>query len=146
MPVFGFLTPLIVLIGFLYFINETAFIFDNYFSNFGFEIIKLVDINLSLQSIIFYSYIAILTIISIINYKIKNIDPGKFFNVFFFVFIISWLVFFFVKNSSFEIIYIFAILLSFLLSFYLINIKVKWWGETIVLVLLGLMLWVRLFG
>ncbi|MFC2120146.1 hypothetical protein ACFLTI_00970 [Bacteroidota bacterium] len=146
MPVLGFFCPLAILCGFLYLADYTGTFMNNYMLNYRFGLISFVDIQISFLSIIFYSFITLLLFVSAIYYKNQKIDSSKYFASFLLMLILSCLIFLFFESSFIEIIFFLAIPVSYQLSYFLINIRKKWLGESIVLIILGLSVAIRFFG
>lgn len=71
------------------------------------------------------------------QYDEKKISSRKFFQVFFFIFIIPLILFVAVPAVSYEVFLILALPLSFLLANYLVFMKRKFWGNLIVYLLLA---------
>lgn len=146
MPIMGFLTPVLILCGIMYLGNNFNQFFTNYFSNFRFRFVSFEDYNVSIQSLLFYSFVGFLTIIASIKYKNKKIVPRKYFIFFFILFCFSLCIFLFFDYAFMGMILIIAIPVSYLLSLYLINLKSLRIGNALIWILFILALFVRILG
>lgn len=89
-------------------------------------------------------YLGLLVIITLLGsvfllaqYDEKKISSRKFFQVFFFVFLISLILILVVPAVSQEIFIILSIPLSYLISNYLVFMKRKFWGEVLIYILVA---------
>lgn len=146
MPLLGFILPLLMLTGIMYLINNYGTFYDNYLMNFRFVPVSFNDTAVSVPSIVFYIYTGLLLIYSAMIYKNNKIDSRKYFVFFFFLFLLSILLFFIFDTCFIENLFITAIPVAFFLSYFLLNLKSKLTANIIVIVLFGLVLWVRFFG
>lgn len=138
--VLGFTTPFLFAFVF-YFV-----FFDQHFNvlleNFqqSFELTKpAYDLHFSYY--IFYGFLAFLIIIAsytvAANFQKKKIKTRKYFEINWWLFFISLLLFIFFKNVSFEILYIMSIPLAFLLTDFFYTIKRQWLLNVILVILIG---------
>jgi hypothetical protein len=75
----------------------------------------------------------------------KKVSTRKYFQIFFVVFLISVVILFFVPAVSQEILVIMAIPLTFLFSNYLIFMRMQFWGNLFVYLLIGMIIYMQ-FG
>lgn len=123
----GFLTPLFFLfVVYFVFIPE-----ENGILLFNFVLKELTHverfIKLDISYIIFFSLLMLLTIIFstkiIANYQSKKIKTRKYFEINWWYFLIGVLIFSIFKRTSFEIIYIISIPISFLFTEYFYSVR-----------------------
>lgn len=98
----------------------------------------------------FLVYLGLLTLITLWSslfllgqYGAKNISARKYFQIFFVIFLISFVMFFLIPAASHEILVLMAIPLTFLISNYLIAIKSQFWGNLFIIIFLGLIVYMQ---
>ena len=138
LPIMGLLPP--------WLFTFTGYFFSNGFLDFLVVLEKnftsdnnFITGNLPLQ--IYLGLLVIITLLSsfflLAQYDEKKISSRKFFQVFFFVFLISLVLIVAVPAVSQEMFIVLAIPLSFLISNYLVFMKRRFWGEVILYFLLA---------
>ena len=128
-PILGFCTPVLLAAAIYYLLNGDLSLFIRIIQD------NLVPFKYDITQFHYYflSYLAL--IVAFASFKIlrdiitKKIRSRKIFQIFWWVFFISAIVFFFVPWASFEMIIFGFVPLSFLLTNYFLNIRVKWFGE-----------------
>lgn len=138
LPILGFLPPwLFAFTGYFFsngFLDFLVILEKNFTSDNNFITGKL-----PLQ--IYLGFLVIITLFSsfflLAQYDEKKISSRKFFQVFFFIFLISLVLIIAVPAVSREIFIILAIPLSFLISNYLVFMKRRFWGEVILYLMLA---------
>ncbi|OFX21194.1 MAG: hypothetical protein A2041_04840 [Bacteroidetes bacterium GWA2_31_9b] len=125
--ILGFLTPIFFtfLIFYVFFDNNTLI---NILNNIKLEYTSITDFkNIHLSYILFYSLLFLIILIASLNlissFQNRKIKTRKYFVINFWYFIIGLGIFLFFKRSSFEIIYILSIPISYLLSDYFYSFK-----------------------
>lgn len=144
LPLLGLLLPwLFTFAGYFFFnkffdllvIIEKNFITDNDFISFD----NFFDNNIPL--LVYLGFLGFITFFSsvflLVQYDEKKISSRKFFQVFFFVFLIPLALIVVVPAVSHEIFIILSIPLSFLISNYMVFMKRRFWGELFLYVLLA---------
>ena len=140
--ILGFLVPYIFLFAYYYFSGRDlqenwTYIMRNFFTDPNYEYSNV-------YYLVFYAYLFILLILASLRmmriYQGLKIYIRKFYRLNFWLFAISVLVFFLLYSRSVEFIYFIAIPISYMLAYYLLNLRSKWTGE----VMFGLLL--ALFG
>ena len=146
--VLGFLTPyLFTFVYYFVFLGEErlndliSIIVEN------FRIIKVFN-QLHFAYYIFYGFLAILIFtasISIIrNYQKKKIRIRKFFEINWWLFFISALLFIFFRNVGYEVIFILSIPISFLLTDYFYIIKRSIYLDSILVILIASIIYIQI--
>ncbi|MEA3318305.1 MAG: hypothetical protein U9R54_10135 [Bacteroidota bacterium] len=122
-PILGLLTPYLFLFVYL-FLNDDVNYLVEAIENFSFEFSIIVP---SLPYIIFYSFFSLLLVVASIStarrVTMKKIKVRKYFNINWWVFILGIVLFLFVTNVSYEILYLIAIPSSFFITEYFYNIR-----------------------
>lgn len=77
------------------------------------------------------------------QYDTKKVSTRKYFMVFFVIFMFSMLGFIFIPATSHEMLLIMAIPVCYLVSNFLVFMKSRFWGELIVLVFLGMVIYMQ---
>ncbi len=144
LPLFGLLLP--------WLFTFTGYFFSKNFPDF----LIILDRNIfSANNILtgkipLQVYLGLLILITLLSsifflaqYVEKKISSRKFFQVFFFVFLISLILIVAVPAVSQEIFIILAVPLSFLISNYLVFMKRKFWGEVILYLLLSVVIYLQ---
>jgi len=138
LPVLGFMLPWLFTFTGYFFVNRVSDLLVILQNNIISEN-NLLRGNIPLQ--VYWGFLVFITLISsfflLLRYGEKRISSRKFFQVFFFVFLIPIILIIVVPAVSSEIFLILAIPLSFLISNYLIFMKRKFWGEIVVYLLLA---------
>jgi hypothetical protein len=144
---FGFLTPWFFLFVYFYLLKDNlSYIPDALvlFWNLNFEVTK---IDVSIQ--VFFIYLALLVLVSglqlLSSFPNQKIVNRKFNGVFLWFIAISISLVFFVPWGTFEIIYLVAIPISFLLSHFFTFIKNRFWGELLFSLLLFITAFLQFF-
>jgi len=136
-PILGFCTPVILAAAIYYLLNGDLFLFIGIIRD------NLVPFKYDITQFHYYflGYLALL--VAFASFQIlrdiitKKIKSRKIFLIFWWVFSISAIVFFIVPWVSFEMIVFAFVPLSFLLTNYYLNIRVKWFGELTFLLFAG---------
>ncbi len=141
-PILGLITPYILLTGYYYVFKQELFYFIDYLTtNFNYHV--EATNYFTLPYMIFYGFILFITFIAIMHifsslFK-KKIQARKSFTLFTWLLIISLAIFFFDASASFEMIYLIAVPMSFLLSDYFAHLRSRAWGDVIfILIFLNL--------
>lgn len=151
------------LVGVLGFLTPYLFIFVYYFVFLGEErlndLITIIIENLRIIKVfnqlhfayyIFYGFLAILVMlasISIIrNYQKKKIRIRKFFEINWWLFFISALLFIFFRNVGYEVIFIMSIPISFLLTDYFYIIKRSIFSDSILVILIASIIYIQIIA
>ena len=104
--------------------------------------------NIVLQ--LYLGFLIILTILGSIliiqQYDTKKVSSRKFFMVFFILFVFSLAGFVFVPSISQEVLIILAIPVCYLVSNFLVSIRSKFWGELIISLLLGIVIFMQILA
>jgi hypothetical protein len=141
----GFFLPLILTLGYSFLMDQTQDILtevkkqivtpNNYF---------LTNIPLH----IFLGFIILITLIGSVKiiqqYDTKKVSTRKYFTVFFFIFIFSLVGFIFIPAVSQEMLIITAIPVCYLIANLLAFMKSKFWGNVIVLLFLGIVIFMQI--
>lgn len=134
-PILGLITPYILLTGYFYVFKQELFYFIDYLkTNFTYYHIETTNY-FSLPYMIFYGFILFITFIAIMHifsslFK-KKIQARKSFTLFTWLLIISLAIFFFDASASFEMIYLIAVPMSFLLADYFAHLHSRVWGDIV---------------
>ena len=128
-PILGFCTPVFLTAAIYYLLNGDLFLFIGIIQD------NLIPFKYDITQFHYYflGYLALL--VAFASFQIirdiitKKVRSRKIFLIFWWVFSISAIVFFFVPWASFEMIVFGFAPLSFLLTNYFLNIRVKWFGE-----------------
>ncbi len=128
-PILGFCTPVLFTAAIYYLLNGDLSLFIGIIQD------NMIPFKYDISQFHYYflSYLAL--IVAFASFQIirdiitKKIRSRKIFKIFWWVFSISAIVFFFVPWASFEMIIFGFVPISFLLTNYFINIRVKWFGE-----------------
>jgi len=144
-PILGLLTPYLFLFVYLFLIDDVDYLINALEMNFKFE---FAFKSISIPYAIFYSYLGLLVFISGMSIlgKLKNkkIRIRKYFKVNWWFFIIGILMFVFLVNVSYEIIYLLAIPSSFLITEYFYQIKSKIFANILFLLMIGGILFIQI--
>ncbi|MGE4587792.1 MAG: DUF6427 family protein [Mangrovibacterium sp.] len=101
----------------------------------------------SLSVRIYLAFLCALTLWSSVHllgqYDAKNISSRKYFQLFFLIFLIALLQLFLIPSVSREILVVMAVPLTFLISNYLIEMKSRFWGNLLILLLTGLVIYLQ---
>lgn len=146
--ILGFLTPylFVFVFHFVFFdIMELAGLIENIKTGF----ILLKDFSpIHLSYYLFYGFLLIIIINAsykiVVNYQKKKIKSRKYFGINLWIFLICLVLFFFFRNVSYEIIYLFSIPVSFLLTDYFYTIKKDWYLNSILIILIGLIIYIQI--
>ena len=139
--IIGFALPYLILYTIYYLTDQdlhvnTQNILSNYIPAKGFEIPDLLPI-------IFYGFLVLIIFISSIkllsDYQGLKIYIRKFFMVLFVIFLFTLGINLFFYHKSLELIFFYAIPISYLLTYYFIQIRSKAMGEILFTVFLGLL-------
>lgn len=134
----GFILPWVVAMGYYIGTDTTDELFKTLEANFTFHQFFLKG-NLPIQ--IYIGFLILLTMLASIfllaQYDEKKISSRKYFKTFFWIFLISCILFIANPAVSQEIIILLAIPLTFLISNYLIHMKRQIWGEIFLYLLIG---------
>lgn len=134
----GFILPWAVAMGYYLGTDTTDELLKTLEANFTFHQFFLKG-NLPVQ--IYIGFLVLLTMLGSIfllaQYDEKKISSRKYFKTFFWIFLISCVLFIANPAVSQEIIILLAIPLTFLISNYLIHMKRQFWGEVFLYLLIG---------
>lgn len=148
------------IVGFLGFLTPFLFVFVYYFVFFdqqldaiitkfisSFELIKTIYA-LHYSYYIYYGFLALLMIfasyIAAINFQKKKIKTRKYFEINWWIFVISLGLFGLFKHVSYEIIYLMSIPIAFLLTDYFYTIKKSWYLNAIIVILIGSIVFIQI--
>jgi hypothetical protein len=144
-PIFGLITPYLFLFVYLFLTDDVDFLFIPLKNNFSLE---FSFNSLSLEYIIFYNFLALLIFISSVSVirKItsKKIKIRKYLYANLWLFIIGIAMMMFLLNVSYEILYLIAIPSSFLITEYLYEIRKNIYGNILLLLMLGSIIFIQL--
>ncbi len=144
LPLFGLLLPWMFTFAGYFFFNKFFDLLDilkkNLLTDIDFiSFDKFFDNNIPLLA--YLAFMGIITFLSsiflLVQYDEKKISSRKFFQVFFFVFLIPLVLILAVPAVSLEIFIVLSVPLSFLISNYLVFMKRKVWGEIFLYMLLA---------
>jgi len=134
----GFLTPyLFVFVYYFVFTDQTQL--DLVINSF----IESFKIHLNLESLhysfyIFYGFLLLIILLAsytvVKNYQKKKIRNRKYFEINWWIFLISTGLFFFFSKVSYEIIYILSIPVSFLLTDYFYTVRKNWYMNLVLVI------------
>ncbi|MBU8892230.1 MAG: hypothetical protein KOO66_05590 [Bacteroidales bacterium] len=146
--ILGFFTPyLFVFVLYFVFFDRIELVGLAESINAGFGLIKEFS-TLHLSYYLFYGFLLFIIINAsytiVVNYQKKKIKTRKYFGINWWIFVISLLLFLFFKNVSYEIIYLFGIPVSFLLTDYFYTIKKDWYLNSIIVILIGLIVFIQI--
>ena len=148
--ILGFLTPyLFVFVYFFVFKEQSSLIeiYNRFLINFEFiDYYKIIH-----QSYyIFYSLLLLIIILAsytiIIDYQKKKIKTRKYFEINLWLFVISMSLFLIFKNIKYEIFYLLGIPLSYLLTDYFYIVKREWYLNTILLLIIGSLVYIQIIA
>lgn len=145
--VLGFLTPFlfVFIYYFVFFDQHLQTVIDSYSQSL--HLIKSFY-PLHFSYYIFYGFLAFIIIIAsytlAVNYQKKKIRTRKYFEIYWWLFFISVIVFIFFKNVSYEIIYIISIPLSYLFTDYFYSVKRSWFLNLIVVIFIGSIVYIQI--
>jgi len=144
----GFLTPYLFVFVFYFLsfdLSEMLILIENIKE--GFSFVKEFN-NIHLAYYLFYGFLFFIIVnasyVLIVNLQMKKIRTRKYFIINWWLFILCLLLFFFLKNVSFEIIYLISIPISFLLTNYFYTIKRNWYLNSILILLIGLIAYIQI--
>jgi hypothetical protein len=144
----GFLTPYLFVFVFYFLsfdLSEMVILIENIKE--GFSFVKEFN-NIHIAYYLFYGFLFFIIVnasyVLIVNLQMKKIRTRKYFIINWWLFIICLLLFFFLKNVSFEIIYLISIPISFLLTNYFYTIKRNWYLDSILILLIGLIVYIQI--
>jgi hypothetical protein len=148
--VLGFLTPyLFVFVYFFVFLEENELTQLTHYFISNFELFKPFYA-LHFSYYIFYGFLSLLTIVAsyvmVSNYQKKNIKTRKYLEINWWLFVISLGLFVIFRNVTYEIIYIISIPISFLLSDYFYYSKRNSYLNSILLILLGSLIYIQIIA
>lgn len=131
-PLIGAVIPYIIVLGYYYVFRDELFYALDYLKATITHQAGVLS-HFTLPYIVFYSFLLLLVIISILSvfsnlYK-KKIQARKYITLFFWLLMIAVAVFFLDPSAGFEMIIIAASPLSLLLSGYFVDLRAKGWGE-----------------
>lgn len=147
----NFILPLLgIFIPWLY--TFSYYFFTDSLPEFGASIVQnvmtpihLLDIPLPVK--IYFGLLIFLTLLGsfflIVKMDEKKVSSRKYFQIFFGVFVISLLVLLLIPSASQEMLIIMAIPLSFLFSNYLIFMRMQFWGNLFVYLLIGTVIYMQ---
>ncbi len=146
--ILGFLTPYLFVFVF-YFVafdlSEMALLVENIKA--GFSFVKEFS-NIHLAYYLFYGFLFFIIVnasyVLVVNFQKKKIRTRKYFVINLWVFVFCLVLFFFFKNVSFEIIYLISIPVSFLLTNYFYTIKKSWYLNSLLIILIGLIVYIQI--
>lgn len=145
----GFITPYFFIIVYYFVFSENYLhtFFDIFLSNF--VLIKHFY-HLHFSYYIFYSLLSILIIIAsfniVRNLQKKKIKTRKFYLINWWLFMMGLLLFVLFKNIKYEIVYLLAIPVSYLLTDYFYSIKRNWTINVITILLIGSIVYIQIIA
>ena len=142
----GLVAPYFFTWSFYYLNSNTDVLFSDITSNFSTDIF-IPDIDVSY--IAFFVFSAVLIFLSSIklirNFRSIKINIRKYFISLFWIFLILLLTYFSIPLVSIELFTLIAIPISFLLSYYLFNLRSKFFGNVIIVSFLILIIFIHIF-
>ncbi|MFC2104078.1 DUF6427 family protein [Bacteroidota bacterium] len=148
--ILGFLTPVIfVFVYYFVFLEENKLIelLNSLIANL--EIVKTFH-SLHFSYYIFYSFLFTIIILAsytlVRNYQKKKIKTRKYFEIYWWIFLISLGLFLVFKNVSYDIIYLMSIPISFLLTDYFYSIKKTGYLNGVLLIFIGLLVYIQIIA
>lgn len=146
--IIGFAVPYIIYFG-------MVFVFSNNLINEINSIKMAFSINVNnllymkLPHYIYYTFMTLLVLIATFNilnslFRMK-VQNRNFFQVLIAMMVISMLIYILIPSASVEMIMISSIPFSFILSHYFRDTNLKWWGELIFVLILGLQLFINIY-
>lgn len=145
--VLGFLTPFlfVFIYYFVFFDQHLETVIDSYKQSL-YLIKSFYPLHISYY--IFYGFLAFIIIIAsytiAVNYQKKKIRTRKYFEIFWWLFFISMILFIFFKNVSYEIIYVISIPLAYLFSDYFYSVKKSWFLNLIATIFLAAIVYIQI--
>lgn len=130
-PILGFFAPVLLTAATYYLINGDLYLFIRTIQD------NTVPVKYAITQFHYYflGYLALIIVFAsfriIRDLLTKKVKSRKIFQILWWVFSLSVIVFFLVPWASFDMIIFGFIPLSFLLTHYLLNIRVKWFGELV---------------
>lgn len=148
--ILGFLTPVIfVFVYFFVFLGKDKFDTLLFSTMENFRVIKVFH-QINIAYYVFYGLIAILVIAASLSllgkYQNKKIRIRKFFKINWWIFFISALLFIFLKNVGYEIIFILSIPISFLLSDFFYTIKKSIFLDVVLVILIVSVIYIQIIA
>ncbi len=146
--ILGFFTPYLFVLVYYYVFSDQEKLYtiiDTFTGNFSL-IKEFYPIHFSYY--IFYGFLLLMIILAsytiIINYQKKKIRTRKFFEINWWMFLMGMMLFIFLKNVSYEIIYFLALPTSFLLTDYFYSIRKSWYINGILFILIGAIIYIQI--
>ena len=144
LSVLGAFLPLFFAFSYYFFIDSTVLFREIIDLNILYPNDLLFDLPLKIYLGFLILIFSISSLFIIGHFGSKTVSEQKFFQVFFFIFIIAFLLLLVIPAVSFEIFVILAIPVTFLLSNYLIYIKRKTWGDIFMIAIIGFVIYMHL--
>ena len=148
--ILGFLTPyLFVFVYYFVFLEESELVrlTDHFIANFS--LIKIFY-SLHFSYYIFYGFLVLIIIIAsytiVKYYQKKKIKTRKYFEINWWLFIISLGLFLIFKNVTYEIIYLISIPIAYLLTDYFYANKTSWYLNGVLLILIGSLVYIQIIA
>ena len=148
--VLGFLTPyLFVFVYYFVFLEpeQLKLLINTFAENFGF-IKNFYHIHYSYY--IFYGFLTIVILFAsyviVSNFQKKKIKARKFFEINWWLFFIGLLMFIFLKNVKYEIVYFIGVPISFLLTDYFYSSKRNWYLNSILFILFASVIYIQIIA
>lgn len=145
LPVLGIITPWLFTWSYYYSTGQSSTFVNTIYANISTENCFLRG-NIQMQ--IYSGFLVLLTLLGSIfflnQYDKKKISTRKFFQIFFLLFIISFITLLAVPPVSMDILVIMSLPLSFLISNYLIYMKRKFWANLFMYLFIALIIYLQI--
>ncbi|MCF8370977.1 MAG: DUF6427 family protein [Bacteroidales bacterium] len=146
LTILGILLPYFLCLSYFYVGNNLMWFLDTIESNF---FLKNHGTGLNIADYVFFLFLLLMIILA--SFKVagelqtSKISTRKYMRVLLVVFATILVLYFFISSASIEMLPVFAIPLSFLLSYYFIAIRSHWLGNILIVVFIILILGMQLF-
>jgi hypothetical protein len=140
-PILGFIFPYLFVFGYYYLSDSDSvnYLINLLLNNF-FQQVTITHYNITYY--LFYGFVGLLIVFGsfklLKKFQTRKIYIRKFFEIFWWIFLVSLLLFLFKVGVSTEIVFIFAIPVSFLLAYYFNSIRSGVFGNIVLFILAGL--------
>lgn len=139
----GFATPYLLVMSYYFFQDALPEFYSLMYENIT---ASSTLGTLNLYSYIFYALLGVIALISIMNLYLRLISrkviTRKYYVVFLWVLILALLVTL-VTPASFEMVFVLAIPLSYIISHYVNEIRARWWREVIAILFVSLLFYIQ---
>lgn len=147
---FGFVTPWFFVFTYYYVfldIDQLQGLAENIFNHFS---VMRTFVSVHYAYYIFYALLLVLIVFAsltvIRNFHKKKIKTRKYFEINWWLFFVSIVLFVFFEHVSYEILYFLAIPISFLLTEYFYSVRKKWILNILLLLLVGSMVYIQIIA